>query len=434
MRAHEFILEYKRDITANNFGDKLINALLKTPSHAIPQGVFNIYTIIDMAMHPNKYQDTYSSSMTLFGDKVNLNKNTANEILTKYKQQFVEGILRVIEDTDPTTHKEYVQWLVRMYVNGSVKIEDMNRGNALSIYDLGKKKKMIPKEYADINRFKTYKQFEDIMVNEIDMDAIEASNKPVDKGNSKVMYEDSSVRVIVPEDQEAACYYGQGTQWCTAATRGNNLFNHYNKTGPLYIIIPKHPIYNGEKYQFHFETKQYMNEQDEPVNMFDILGNYSGFRDYLRKNTDYLNDLIPFMTDEELRTIVSEMNWRIHSIVDEAIERHLEDSPSRYIAHEISKQLQPVWHSTPKDVRAATLDAVETGFGEQGSMDIPTPDITELPSIYSYMIRSRNFFGERDDIIYQVMDEIALHVTYGFKFTKSDDGKWKVEYHDSRIS
>jgi hypothetical protein len=64
---------------------------------------------------------------------------------------------------------------------------------------------------------------------------------------------------------EAACYYGQGTRWCTAC-KNNNMYDYYTKGNkPLYIIIPRQQAYPGEKYQFHFETKQFMNELDRQI-------------------------------------------------------------------------------------------------------------------------------------------------------------------------
>ena len=65
--------------------------------------------------------------------------------------------------------------------------------------------------------------------------------------------------IIVPHTEEASCYYGKGTQWCTAANNGNNMFEYYNDNGNLYININK---LTHEKYQFHFETDSFMDETD----------------------------------------------------------------------------------------------------------------------------------------------------------------------------
>lgn len=54
--------------------------------------------------------------------------------------------------------------------------------------------------------------------------------------------------MLVPLSREASCFYGKGTQWCTAATTGKNYFDGYailiyviNKTGSGSIAI----LYNG---------------------------------------------------------------------------------------------------------------------------------------------------------------------------------------------
>jgi hypothetical protein len=41
----------------------------------------------------------------------------------------------------------------------------------------------------------------------------------------------------------------------------DNMFSHYSNDGPLYVWRDK----NGEKYQFHFETLQFMDAKDHPI-------------------------------------------------------------------------------------------------------------------------------------------------------------------------
>jgi len=110
--------------------------------------------------------------------------------------------------------------------------------------------------------------------------------------------------VVVPQDEAAACYYGRGTRWCTAATKGENYFVHYNKEGPLYIILPKNPSYKGEKYQLHIESKQFMNEKDDPVSLAKLL-DYPKFVKYLQEDNEAqgLQDLIIFQDENVLKNI-----------------------------------------------------------------------------------------------------------------------------------
>jgi hypothetical protein len=88
--------------------------------------------------------------------------------------------------------------------------------------------------------------------------------KVVDKGHATEIFKNNDVRIIVPQDVTAACYYGRGTRWCTAS-KNNNMFQSYKDSGDLFILIPTKPEYNGEKYQIHFGDIQFMNEQDRDV-------------------------------------------------------------------------------------------------------------------------------------------------------------------------
>ncbi|MGA1048922.1 MAG: hypothetical protein ACO3UU_13015, partial [Minisyncoccia bacterium] len=105
--------------------------------------------------------------------------------------------------------------------------------------------------------------------------------------------QDGDVRVIVPLDEKAACYYGQGTRWCTAATKGENYFERYNSEGPLYIIIPKKPKYPGEKYQLHVNSEQFMDEKDDTVGISKLL-QYPGFLKFLKLQEPRISNLLQF--------------------------------------------------------------------------------------------------------------------------------------------
>jgi hypothetical protein len=97
------------------------------------------------------------------------------------------------------------------------------------------------------------------------------------KGSAFTLYEDDKWRVIVPQDEPASCYYGQGTRWCTSATKARNMFSYYNNIAPLLIAIPKDPFKPGEKYQLHFG----ISIDDHPMK------SDSDVDDYVNQNDDY---------------------------------------------------------------------------------------------------------------------------------------------------
>jgi hypothetical protein len=220
--AKSVLFEYSRQVTAQNFGAKLLAAAKNDRS---------IDDNVDHSLQPDA-----PTGISL------------------------DWLMQGIEEVDPTPHKEYVQWLCKIYAGGQVKLEDLeSRGkDTLERFNKLKIKKTLIPAHRDINAYKTFAQFEETVSSypEVEMQ--------VDKGSAKEIYTDTAVRIIQPLDEASAKYYGQGTKWCTAA-KNNNMFSRYAQMGPLYIILPTTPERTGEKYQLHFESSQYMDEQDHEI-------------------------------------------------------------------------------------------------------------------------------------------------------------------------
>ncbi len=253
MKISEILLEYDRSVTERNYSDKIYARALK-----------------------DQFLPTEIKSHL------------------KDKDQTVQNILQYIENKDPTVHNSYVEWLTRLYINDKIRLEDINT-DLLRIYDAAKKQKRVPREYSDIGKIKSAAEFVSIlekldlekillqigdnslylrMNNYFRFKEIDRSDDQVDKGNYKILLDNSVVRIVIPLDERAAIYFGQDTRWCTARDDEDNRFNYYNKDGQLYILIPKQPKHMGEKYQLHFETNQYMDENDDPVKLSFILNRF----------------------------------------------------------------------------------------------------------------------------------------------------------------
>jgi len=67
--------------------------------------------------------------------------------------------------------------------------------------------------------------------------------------------------IVIPKTPEASCFWGRGTEWCTASTKSKNYFNHYNANGPLIICMTP----DNRKYQFN-QGSSPMDENDKPLN------------------------------------------------------------------------------------------------------------------------------------------------------------------------
>jgi len=247
MRFKEILREYSREKTANVFGKKLIAALLA--EKGLNYGGAGFHQILSDIRF--RIQQKLKIGSPLDAEQEDL---TAKQIL------------HAIEQGDPTPNKEYVQWLAKCYANEGVKLEDIVSKGAdwLKTYAQLKVKRLLPPNVTNIMNLK-FAQLPDVVFDEELVSKLQAAeDKTADKGKATTVFENGAVRIIVPQDETSACYYGQGTRWCTAA-RANNMYDNYARDGDLYIMLPKQPKYDGEKYQLHFASGQFMDEGDSPV-------------------------------------------------------------------------------------------------------------------------------------------------------------------------
>ena len=279
MRYKE-LLEYKRDITANNLGEQLLGRL----------------------ENDNSVDSDYD-----------LDLSDESEL-----QEFISRKLEQVEKADPTPNKQYTEWLVRRYIDGSIsRFEDAlsTWADFLHEYHTLKIHRQLPQQIADINRFKGRGSALRLMlrINTLYDEFQTARNEKevMPKGDAKEILNNSEVRIIIPNDEASACYYGQGTRWCTAA-KNNNMFGGYSSHNhPLFILLPKNPTHDGEKYQVHLLENEWMDEEDTEVGAQEVIERFS--------NTDLKSVFEKYDTDANL--ILDFLSWRtITYTIDEITE------------------------------------------------------------------------------------------------------------------
>jgi hypothetical protein len=211
-------------------------------------------------------------------ESIDLDKTIAkygNQLETRIKTDHsapkdISQIIQRIINADPTPNKKYVQWLIRTYLNSGIRyLEDLGRTNAaLILFD--KNKIRLPVEQRDINKIKSLSDLESLVEPFEDVKSGKEEKRELSaniKSQTKIIYNGSQGKILVPLTQEASMFWGQGTKWCTAA---NNMFNYYNKDGNLYIIL----MNNGEKYQFHLQSGQLMDVRDDEVDFEEFNKKY----------------------------------------------------------------------------------------------------------------------------------------------------------------
>lgn len=230
---------------------------------------------------------------------------------------------------DPTTRRDgdkikkagtYTQWLLKQYLKMEPEAEygtpqfksQMTELQRRFFEDLYRTTEALQK----FDRFKGQLEQEDRDINKHNIDSLtditvdfslektkaskeerQEASKTYEHPGGEVIHRGSNWTVVKISDQgelgkDAACFYGgyglntgKGeSSWCTSAP-GGSMFNHYIKSGPLYVVIPNEEksfrsddVKTGEKsglpalrYQFHFPSNQFMDPQDRQIDLINFL-------------------------------------------------------------------------------------------------------------------------------------------------------------------
>lgn len=199
-----------------------------------------------------------------------------------YKNKFSFGDFEKIVKADPTSiitdtqdkMGKYSKWLLDLFIKKDFRLDDLNKiSKDLILFDKYRNKLDI----KDINKIKSHRDLYELVKVYHKSDVVPVSNKEKEriiKQGAKKFHEDNTWLVIIPETHDAACYYGKGTRWCTAANDDPDTFENYNKQGNLYIFINKHERDDEDrqiKYQMHIQTGQFMDVKDRSVDIRDII-------------------------------------------------------------------------------------------------------------------------------------------------------------------
>jgi hypothetical protein len=367
------------------------------------------------------------------------------------KDQVLDDLLKTLEEADPTKHKMYSEWIARVYAKGNYKVEDVlsTVADALHKYHELKIRKKLNPEHRDINQVGNM-DFPGFISVVKDYPDEEEKEKEVDKGDATEAYQDADVRILIPMDQQAACYYGQGTQWCTSSTRGANYFDQYTRKGPLYIIIPKKPENKDEKYQFSPSSNMFMQENDQDVNLnwffnirFKDNKNLQEF--FKRAQPELMGKLLVLEDDDQIEIVINLIKPYLIKYIEEADknrpslqwktihdtkginQQKLLERFKEIAMREVNMSITDVKEWAGKKARHSTRAEGAVGF-----------DLTHLPELFAQKIKKKldeaidGPFGDFSDASYwnkvwpvnALVDKLKkLHIRKGNVKLKA--GKWK---------
>lgn len=215
------------------------------------------------------------------------------------------------ENGDPTDNKQYLDWLIQRYKEGNIRQEDASSlKDVLNHFHRLKNKKTLPQEHRDINKISSAKELRSIVDPHVggleSKRAIKGDVRYANIPGAKLIHDENGVTVHEVNTHDAACKLGAGTDWCTAKPTkdSRNIFHDYtgtteNEEEPeddkkLYVVHAKDKNGKIQKYQFHGESAQYMDKNDEPVDVHELIKNNPELR-----NVKSFKTIHPAFADDE---------------------------------------------------------------------------------------------------------------------------------------
>ena len=191
---------------------------------------------------------------------------SVDDIYQKYYSTIPRDVFDQIVQADPTYRQnkmgKYGKWMLKMYGTGRLNPNDLGRiSQALQVFT-DYSRRINPN---DINRYTSmdqlYNAVQPFVQGDVPTSRQDAERKAKAEG-ADIIFDNPQWEIVIPKTWEAAKLYGANTRWCTSSRESDSSFKQYTGQGPLYINIDKR---NNVKYQFHFESEQFMDDEDYSI-------------------------------------------------------------------------------------------------------------------------------------------------------------------------
>lgn len=209
----------------------------------------------------------------------------------------------VIRDGNLVKIGKYSKLLLHLFRIKKLRLEDLPRAKEYLGYVYKHNVTL------DLNKIKSLNDIYELIKQYIAKGAAGDLNKIISvlsPDEYKLLHNGENWLIYTPSTERAACYLGVDTEWCTIwgrfslskdATDRENRFEYYSKKSPLYIIINKKN--NSEKYQFHFDSEQFMDKSDAPIKTKEFLNKHPEIKHF------FFPSFVKDVTPDELRRELS---------------------------------------------------------------------------------------------------------------------------------
>lgn len=244
--------------------------------------------------------------------------------LLHYKFQHIPS--EIIDDViaiDPTKKKSYSQWLLSKWDDEKDTIVNgLKSGRIAKLFQHYKEHNDIQiKDCPSVEEgLRMFVPEEDTVLTKSDKPKTYIENLGTEVDSSlandfDIVYNDGDWIIAVPNTYEAECKLGENMRWCTANHFGNgeDYYNNYlSKGGKYYVNFDmtrpenaKGKDYPFTRYQFHFESNQFMDKDDDPIEL-DSIGMPDGAKEYY---SDEGYDTDQFENQEARMERYDEQRW-----------------------------------------------------------------------------------------------------------------------------
>ena len=226
----------------------------------------------------------------------------------EFNQIVIADPMSITNDTGIKRIGKYAKLLINLYRKKGLKLEDLPRAKEYLEYVYKHNVAL------DVNKIKSLTDLYDVVKNYYTRDTKDLGSiiSALNEKEYKELFRGRKFTIFTPFTERASCTLGVNTEWCTTwgpeslnpkhKDRGS-LFNRYHTQGPLYILISDSDV--NDKYQFHFESKQYMDRDDKRIDV----------TEFLNENPDIKNFFFPsLVSDNQPEDIVKQQIARMNAL------------------------------------------------------------------------------------------------------------------------
>tara|TARA_Y100000310_G_scaffold303153_1_gene341214 strand:+ start:1018 stop:2289 length:1272 start_codon:yes stop_codon:yes gene_type:complete len=258
------ILEQSRyEVLVNKFAKAKKKASGKTIKPKIPLETLRLLMLADPTTRPGEGTDIDDGEIKKVG---------------AYSQWLIKQWMSLQQEADKAYAYGSNEWGVKLEQLQATFLEDLYKTTE-DLQKFNRFKSQLPQEKRDINRIASTDELYEL-TKQFSLEQATTTKAERVLQDAEMVYDGPNWEILIPKSRDAACHYGSNTRWCTAGS-SNNYYDHYSKQGPLYIITNKKD--HTDKYQFHFESNQFMDKEDRNVSLSPFLNDRPELKEFFKE-------------------------------------------------------------------------------------------------------------------------------------------------------